>query len=59
MPKSEHHPAVPERPPYKCGRTPDAEWCLKFNWNEATQRYDSPSEGVRVRCSACEYFFDS
>jgi hypothetical protein len=59
MPKSESFPAAPTRPPYKCGRTPDDRWCLKFYWNEAEQRYASPPGGVRVRCSECEYFFDS
>jgi hypothetical protein len=45
-------------PPHKCTRTPDEEWCVKFYWNPATQRYDQPPAGERIRCRDCQYYFD-
>ena len=45
-------------PPYKCMTTPVQGVCLRFNLDPATGQYNQPPGGIRMNCTACQYFFN-
>jgi hypothetical protein len=43
--------------PYKCAHYPDSQTnCVRYNYDPATGRWDTPQFGVPVDCSTCEYW---